>query len=469
MNDRARQKAVKKLVKDSEKVQIVRSPSNCPNASQEICEDRGWMREPNVDDLSGGAQAFLHVISLFSTPSTGFRIVSHILAGLHGAAVHQEAPSIRFALSISDQSDAVINAFTTLVKAIVPYGCWKGKHCTLKRAAVLDCRSRRSLTGVHIQDFSKLKIKLHQSPENDLERCKIKLSLPEAYVDTVAAIIGADSAFLREADPFLRKCTTFLIGCSSNDWGAARLTSTEVSAYDPAVIEEIKTHSSKIGSVLRFWWEHDGDGVENESVWAQKVIAEAKASFGKPDSRYVSVTFDPKKMRDAVAYRFFLEFLDFCVHRGWLAGEQAAAYRTGAEEVFDPKPQLDTPLRSMEQPEVFQQIMCQIQADQVDKILQADQPYVKGAKKLGAYREISGELFFIMLEDEWAKCYLKAARKTGVDVSFAQRSNWERELQKILCEAGVIKAPSSGYRYRYDLFGNGTRDKTYVVAVPSMS
>ena len=34
-----------------------------------------------------------------------------------------------------------------------------------------------------------------------------------------------------------------------------------------------------------------------------------------------------------------------------------------------------------------------------------------------------------------------------------------------MSEAGLIKPASSGYRYRYDLFGNGTRDKTYVVAV----
>ena len=34
-------------------------------------------------------------------------------------------------------------------------------------------------------------------------------------------------------------------------------------------------------------------------------------------------------------------------------------------------------------------------------------------------------------------------------------------------EAEAIKAPSAGYRYRYDLYGTGERDSTYVVAVPA--
>ena len=53
-----------------------------------------------------------------------------------------------------------------------------------------------------------------------------------------------------------------------------------------------------------------------------------------------------------------------------------------------------------------------------------------------------------------------------MDVSILRLEGWERILQKSLAETGYIKAPNSGYRYRYDLLENGTRETTYVVAVP---
>ena len=41
-----------------------------------------------------------------------------------------------------------------------------------------------------------------------------------------------------------------------------------------------------------------------------------------------------------------------------------------------------------------------------------------------------------------------------------------QKLQRKWCEAGVLKQSGSSYRYRYDLMKNGSRDSTYVLAIP---
>ena len=101
------------------------------------------------------------------------------------------------------------------------------------------------------------------------------------------------------------------------------------------------------------------------------------------------------------------------------------------------------------------------------RIAGLDQRFTPADKHLGAWREISGVCHLVLLERDWKKAYAKAARaREELDVSILRQEGWERKLQKSLAEAGYIKAPNAGYRYRYDLLENGTRDTTYVVAVP---
>ena len=73
-----------------------------------------------------------------------------------------------------------------------------------------------------------------------------------------------------------------------------------------------------------------------------------------------------------------------------------------------------------------------------------------------------------MEESVWAAWYAKAVKADRtIGAALLQKPRWELELQKLLGQAGVIKIPASGYRYRYDLLANGTRDTTYVVATPA--
>ena len=67
----------------------------------------------------------------------------------------------------------------------------------------------------------------------------------------------------------------------------------------------IQEHSLAMASVFYEWRCDEGD--ENE--WADQIVKKAKASFGKPDSRYRSVVFDPAKLQNAVFWKFCDPFL----------------------------------------------------------------------------------------------------------------------------------------------------------------
>jgi hypothetical protein len=277
----------------------------------------------------------------------------------------------------------------------------------------------------------------------------------------VVLIIGASSAQLKEAAPYLENACVFLLGCGTIDWNAEKLSADCVSAYNPKVLDLLTQNREQIAAALRLWW-----AAEDEANWAQRVVAKAKASFGKPDSNYIDVKFNPSKLRKQIQYNVLLSYFDEVERLGWISTEDLEQYRQGAKAVFDPDPIVETPPRRIEEPDVFLELMGLAMSEHHDKILQEHEPFVKANKPLAAYRTISNERYLVILESDFKKVYPKTARKaTGVDISFLQKPNWERDLQKILSEAGIIKAASAGYRYRYDLFQNGSRDSTYVIAI----
>lgn len=149
-----------------------------------------------------------------------------------------------------------------------------------------------------------------------------------------------------------------------------------------------------------------------------------------------------------------------------LSQQELEHYRQAVKEVYDPAPAPVRQVRRVEDPEVFLELMRALVKE--NPIAPPDTPFSKSSGCLGAWCEISGVQYLVMLEKDFAKAYRKKARQVGdLDCSLFERAQWERELQRILVEAEVIKAASSGYRYRYDLFKNGSRDTTYVLAVPA--
>ena len=450
LNEKARQREFDDFIKQSEIVATVKIPEFLPNAPS----------KPRLEKFSPGkkfsaAKTFLSSGSMFEVPRTGYTLLADVLCGLHCAALRKAEPSFSPTVAIRSDSPEIQSALKKLVKSIAWLSCWKSKKVKIERTAILDYRVRPGELLHHIQDFSHVKYSI---PEYR------KLCFPAEYADTVVLVIEADNAQLREATPYLSNASVVLLNCGTGDLSPTKLSSSDLVAYDPKIVQQFKVHRKAVSALLGWWWSL----FDNEDVWARKIVQEARASFGKPDSRYIRVELDPKRLRNAIRYRVVLSFLDELEKFGFMNVEALQPYRQGAKDVFAPAPQESVTLRRAEDPEVFQEIMRELVAAKRDSIVADGERFVKKDKPFAAKRTISGEQYLVMPEDAWATAYKKAVLvRKDWDTSFLRHERWERELQKILAEAGKIKQASSGYRYRYDLYGDGSRDQTYVVAIPA--
>lgn len=112
------------------------------------------------------------------------------------------------------------------------------------------------------------------------------------------------------------------------------------------------------------------------------------------------------------------------------------------------------------------ELMQELVQDPSFPIIAEGEPFVKTSKPAAAWRTISKERYLVLEEGCWSKLYMKTARaKKDINTSFFQTNKWDQQLQKRLCEAGIIKQPSSGFRMRYDLFGTGDRNNTHIIAI----
>jgi len=416
-------------------------------------------KEKSKNALRAGAQAFLEGTAIFEAPAAGYTILGDFLKGFHMTALHKAEPSLLCVLSINSGSSTLNEILSSLVEAAVPRRRWSGKHYEVRRDAVLNYRDRSS-NGIaaHIQDFSRMKVRY--------KKHEIKTAFP--YRDTVLLIVDANSAQIKEAAAYIECAAVILLDSSPGDLTPTKLPGSSVSAYDSAIAARFAGESRYISAVLRWWW---GKALAHEEAWAREIVQKARDSFGKPDSRYKQVILDPKRLRDAIRYRVFLSFLDAVEANQLMTSDELNPYRQGAKDVFDPAPPEPIVLRRAEDPNVFLEIMCDLVHNFPERIVPGDKRFVKADKPLAAWRIIGHadkECYLVLLEETWKSIYMKEARsRKDVDCSFFQRSNWAGNLQELLVKQGLIKPASSGYRYRYDLLGNGTRDSTYVLAIPS--
>ena len=451
LNERAREKARDEYLDKCTTIKKVSVPRYLVNTRRSLPGKDGHRRAAAFEDFRAGALVLLPVCELFSNAEAGCDLLATVLAGMRCESLREAEPGFRTVVEINSTALEIEKALTTVVKAAVTRKKWR--RGLIKRLKVLDYRTGPGSHPHHIQDFARVKVKVKKHPT---------LRVPVPYIDTVALVMGADSAQLREAAPYLENAAVLLLNCGSNDWGGRRLRTSELAEYDPAVVKGLEEERYSVAALLCAWWAAE----EDEVTWARQIVAEAKASFGKPDSRYVAVQFDPKLLNRAIRHRVLCSFLDWLEAEGLLAGGNLECYRAIVKGVYAPEPVEEKPPQHAEDPQVFLGIMRNLAAS--EQIAGPDEPFRKGDKLLGAWRIISGERFLVMPEDRWKKAYSRAARAAkDVDTAFFQRDQWERELQKILAEAEAIKAPSAGYRYRYDLYGTGERDSTYVVAVPA--
>lgn len=196
------------------------------------------------------------------------------------------------------------------------------------------------------------------------------------------------------------------------------------------------------------------------------MVERAKSRLKVPAAGdYVVLTPAPAKLRHAIRCEVLLSFLTEAEQSGFVAAEETAALRAEVEDAFYPRPVSEQAARRIENPDEFLPLMRGIVAGNLTNIIREGERFVKKEKKLGALRVISDRTYLVMPEETWAKTYRKAAKAAELDVSFCGRDGWERELQRTLGKAGRIKSTGSNPRQRYDLYENGTKDSTYVVAV----
>lgn len=445
-----RQKQQKKLLKIVD-VKSIRVSTDFPPARKKICSDND-KRPPTTTDCRQGVAALMALLDVFPDPETGALLLATLLMGLRAADLKQCEPALRPCVAFRGPPQ-LEPTMRRLFKHILPRKQWDDKRFSIRRERVVDLNDAVSLV-----DISQVKIRVD----------KLKsIWLPLPPKNTVLLILhGRDTTWGKLSGDLSQVGVVFVNGVlSANGWGAASVPTYSLTAWDDDLLEKVIAKSPQAAWMLGWWWGTSGND------WAQGVVRRAHDQLGNPDGRFRTFAYESKALCRAVAYQVLLDFVALTGDRQWLLPDKANAYRQRLQDIFDPAP-LPPPTapRRAEDAGVYLEILRKFATERAELIAPLEQPYVRPrrGKIAAAWRCISGEEYLVMKESVWAAWYAKAVRADNtIDAAFLQKPRWERELQKVLGTAGVIKVPTTGYRYRYDLLANGTRDSTYVVAIPA--
>lgn len=451
LNETARKKEFDTFIKRSNIIRKVKVPDWLFTTI-----GKSWWKLPSESQKSA-VQTFLSIVNLFESPKSGHMIMADLLCGMHCRALRNAEPAFCPTVAVQISSPEIFSALKAIIKGSIRLTKWPfRKRVKIRRTAILDYRSKPGDLPHHILDYSQCKCALPGYRS---------LKFPMTYTDTVVLIVGANNAQIKEAAPYIENAAVILLNSDTGDFKPTKLSSNDLAAYNPEIVHHLKKEKKHIAELLLWWcwWL-----IEDKDAWARGIVQEARASFGKPDSRYVRVELDPKRLRDAIRYRVLLSFFDVLETGGFMTSEELVPYRQGAKEVFDPAPQEEVPLRHAEDLDVFVEIMTDLLAANADSIVAEDERYVKKDHPFAAWRSIGKTRYLVLDEAVWIKAYKKAIKeRKELDASFFEKENWPQALQKKLSEEGTIKHAGNSYRYRYDLYGNGTKDQTYVVAIPA--
>ncbi len=445
---KGRRKAVDRYLRGFPVALRARIDESLPNVGHHILG-----RPPCWDDFRAGADAFLRLLDLFEDPETGAILAANLLCGFQMTTLRQLFPTFTAVIVLPETNATLEHVLRLISEVAAPKHRWRGKGCRVRRAPVLDYRESEDGISPGFQDFSRIKIMLsgRKSPV-----------APFPYTDTAALLIGASSGQVREATPYLERCSVMALGCRlPKELSARRLSHRQLGAYDPQIIEAWRAHGAEIALVLRLWQEYE--------LPAATIKAQVSSRFLHPDARYISVTIHPDELCTAVYRAALAAFLRMLAEYSLLSREEAAAREEALTVLFfPPPPPPPAPKRQAEDPQVFLELLADHIRQVPEDIAGPDEPYRKKDTRLGAWRTISGTQHLVMAEPVWKKWYQRQVRsRPDLDTACLSRDAWEKDMQKALADAGVIKAPSAGFRYRYDLYNDGSRDSTYVLAVPA--
>lgn len=447
--ENGRQKQQKKLLKTAD-VKTVCAEADQPPAWWKIHDDDG-KHPPSVAECRQGAESLLSLLDVFPSTEAGAMLLATVLLGLRAADLKQYEPSLRPCVAFRGPPQ-LEPALKSLFRHILPRKQWEGKRLSVRRKRMVDLNKPLSLV-----DISRVKIQVD----------KLKsIWLPLPPEDTMLLVLhGRDTTWGKFGDDLSRTGVVFVNSTlSANGWGAASVPTYSLTAWDDDLLEKVIAKSPQAAWLLGWWWGTSRDD------WAQDVIRRAHVQLGNPGGRFRTFAYEPKALCRAVAYQALLDFVALTGDRQWLPPDKTDTYRQRLQDIFDPTPPSPpTTPRRAEDADVFLEKL-KLLIDHPDQIVPLGKPYARPqrGKVAATWRQIGGEEYLVMEEKVWMTWYAKAVKADStIDASFLQNDRWAAELQKLLGQAGVIKIPASGYRYRYDLLGNGTRDSTYVVAIPA--
>ena len=445
-----KEKQQRKLLKTVE-VKNVRVRADHPPAWWKIHDD-GGKHPPTEAACCQGMELLMSLLDVFPNPEVGAMLLATVLMGLRAADLRRGEPSLRPCVAFRGPSQ-LESALKSLFKHILPRKQWEGKRFSVRRKCVTDLDEPLSLV-----DISRVKIRV--------EKLK-SVWLPLPPKNTALLVLhGRDTTWGKLSDDLSQVGVVFVNGVlSANGWGAASIPTYSLTEWDDQLLEKITVHAPQVAWLLGWWWGTSSDD------WAQDVVRRAHDQVGRPSGRFRTFSYEPKALCKAVAYQVLLDFVALVSDRQWLPSDKADAYRQRLQDIFDPTPPPPPAApRRAEDAGVYLKNLQKFATECVELIAPLEQPYVRPrrGKIAAAWRCISGEEYLVMEESVWAAWYAKAVKADHIiDDTFLQRDRWASELQKLLGQAGVIKMPTTGYRYRYDLLANGTRDTTYVVATPA--
>lgn len=432
-------------------VKTVCAEADQPPAWRKIHNDDG-KHPPTATDCRQGVEALMSLLDVFPTPEAGAMLLATLLMGLRAADLRNGEPSLRPCVAFRGPLH-LESALKSLFRHILPRKQWEGKHFSVRRKCVTDLDEPLSLV-----DISRVKIRVEK-----LKSVWLPL-LPENAV--LVVLHGRDTTWGKLSDDLSQVGVVFMnSSLSANGWGAASVPTYSLTAWDDDLLEKVIAKSPQAAWMLGWWWGTSRDD------WAQDVIHRAHDQLGNPGGRFRTFAYESKALCRAVAYQVLLDFVALAGDRQWLPPDRANAYRQRLQDIFDPAPPpLPMAPRRAEDAGVYLEKLSGLVENNPDLIIPPEQPYVRPqrGKIAAAWRHIGGEKYLVMDEGIWETWYAKALKSDhSIDATLLQRPKWELELQKLLGQAGVIKVPATGYRYRYDLLANGTRDTTYVVATPA--
>ena len=444
-----REKRRRKLLQEMD-VKTVRVRTDQPPAWWKIHDDDG-KHPPSVAECRQGAESLLSLLDVFPSTEASAMLLATVLLGLRAADLKQYEPSLRPCVAFRGPPQ-LESALKSLFRHILPRKQWEGKRLSVRRKRMVDLNKPLSLV-----DISRVKIRVD----------KLKsIWLPLPPEDAVLLVLhGRDTTWGKLSDDLSQVGVVFAnSSLSANSWGAASVPTYTVSAWDDDLLENIIAKAPRAAWLLGWWWGTSRDD------WAQDVIRRAHVQLGNPGGRFRTFAYEPKALCRAVAYQVLLDFVALTGDRQWLPPDKTDTYRQRLQDIFDPTPPSPpTTPRRAEDADVFLEKL-KLLIDHPDQIVPLGKPYARPqrGKVAATWRQIGGEEYLVMEEKVWMTWYAKAVKTDNtIDAAFLQKPRWELELQKVLGTAGVIKSPAAGYRYRYDLLANGTRDSTYVVAIPA--